>query len=697
MGTNLHQLLEERPVTTLPQVGERLGNLLSKLGIYQVKDLLFHLPYRYEDKTQTTPIAHLKMRETALVFGEIVAVRTYHKPRRSLSIRIADDTGVMFMRLFHYSVHQREAFERGGWIRCFGEAKYVRSYYEMIHPEYKIFPSPQTDVQSIELTPVYRLTEGIRQSMMRRTVKKALDACDREGVPDLLPPQLSHNLGFPTLMEAIRFVHSPPAEVQESKQDFYEQPAMKRLIMEELTSFQVARKQQKALRQSKSAPKMLPKGNLSLRLKDSLHFEPTNSQRIVIHEIISDLKKSIPMQRLVQGDVGSGKTLVAAAAAAWVVDSGYQVAIMAPTELLAEQHLTSFLEWFGPLGVDVHLLKGKLSAKLRRDVNAAIKFGKANIVIGTHALFQKDVEFGNLGLIIVDEQHRFGVGQRFALREKGVLGNSAPHQLIMTATPIPRTLAMTFYAELDVSSITELPPGRTPVTTQICSATMRQRVFDDIERRCKRGEQAYWVCPIIEQSEYLEAAAAMDAEKHLKKALPNRKVGLIHGRMKNAQRDRIMTSFRNGNVDVLVATTIIEVGVDVPNASLMVIESAERLGLAQLHQLRGRVGRGSKKAKCVLMFKGRLSATAKERLFVMCETSDGFEIAETDLKHRGAGELLGTRQTGVQLFHTAELPRDMKLLPAVNEATAVILREYPETVEPLIRRWAVREGRYSAV
>ena len=442
---------------------------------------------------------------------------------------------------------------------------------------------------------------------------------------------------------------------------------------------------------------MKPSGDLSKRLKDSLEFTPTLSQRKVIREILTDLKSTTPTLRLVQGDVGCGKTLVAAAAAAWVVDSGYQVAIMAPTELLAEQHLKTLYGWFAPLDVEVLLLTGRLTARVRRQIRRAMKSGQAKIVVGTHALFQEDVEFKSLGLVVVDEQHRFGVGQRFALREKGVADEQVPHQLVMTATPIPRTLAMAFYADLDVSSITELPPGRVPVKTEVTSSDNRVQAIRRIESLCAAGQQAYWVCPIIDKSEVLDVESAVEAEKFVKQSLTGRRVALIHGRLKSDLREQIMKEFRNGNIDVLVATTVIEVGVDVPNASMMVIESAERLGLAQLHQLRGRVGRGTAQATCLLIYKGPLSEVSRKRLKVMRETTDGFKISEQDLKLRGAGELLGTRQTGAQIFRVAEFSRDRELLDDVVRAAELVLERHPQLVPALIRRWTIREGEYSAV
>ena len=688
---------EEYPVTELQRVGPKLASTLEKLGIFQIKDLLLHVPYRFQDKTRTVPIQSLVNGEFALVVGKITSVQEMTRYRRSLIVQFRDESARMSMRLFHYSYKQKMMLERASWIRCFGEARLSKQGFEMVHPEYLVFDNPPPEPEGDRLTPVYRLTEGISQTVMRNLVKQAFEYCKRRSIPDLLPEQVVERHELVDMEGALEEIHTPRIDQFGLAYRDATQPAMRRLIFEELVSFQIAHRQQKRLRQAADASPMQPQSDLSKRLRDSLKFTPTNSQRQVIREILADLRTATPMLRLVQGDVGSGKTLVAAAAAAWVVDSGHQVAIMAPTELLAEQHTKSFYEWFAPLGIEVLVLTGRLTAKVRKQVERAIKSGQAKIVIGTHALFQEAVKFKQLGLVIVDEQHRFGVGQRFALREKGRADEQVPHQLVMTATPIPRTLAMAFYADLDVSSITELPPGRIPVKTEVMSSDSRDRAIAKIESLCELGQQAYWVCPIIDKSEVLDVESAVEAEKFVKKALPNRRVALIHGRLKSDLRDQVMKQFRSGGIDVLVATTVIEVGVDVPNASLMVIESAERLGLAQLHQLRGRVGRGASQAMCVLVYKGSLSEMARKRLQVMQRTTDGFRIAEKDLELRGAGELLGTRQTGAQMFRIAEFPRDRELLEEVIEVANLILDEHPVLAPPLIRRWTMRDGQYSAV
>ena len=697
MESDSQPSIEEQPVTVLPRVSDKLAASLERIGITQIKDLLLHLPYRYQDRTRSTPIESLTIGQSFIVTGRIVDVRVNLGRRRSLSVRFHDGTGSMSMRLFHFNSGQQQRLEQGSWIRCFGEARLVRNSIEMAHPEYSVYDYAPPEINRDSYTPVYRLTEGIGQALMQSLVKSALDLFLEHDVYDPLPQQILSSNDLLGLKEALMTIHAPMIEEFDLHAQENDQPAVRRLIFEELVSFQIARRKHKAMRQSASAPELRPTGNLSRRLRESLTFEPTESQRSVIYEILDDLKKSTPMLRLVQGDVGCGKTLVAAAAAAWTVDSGFQIAIMAPTELLAEQHLKSFANWFEPLGIQVCLLTGRLPAAERRSVEDAIRYGQAKVVLGTHALFQENVRFNNLGLVIIDEQHRFGVGQRYALRQKGVSDELVPHQMVMTATPIPRTLAMTFYADLDVSSITELPPGRLPIETSIMPSSNRSRVVKMVKQLCEEGQQVYWVCPLIEKSDVLDAQSAEEAEKYVRKALPDQRVGLVHGRLKGDRRELIMKSFRDGEIDVLVATTVIEVGVDVPNASLMVIESADRMGLSQLHQLRGRVGRGASQAQCILLFKSPLPEMSKKRLNVMRETTDGFKIAETDLTLRGAGELLGTRQTGSQLFRIAELPRDMEMINEVNQAAQLIMKEHSNSAQELIRRWAPKEGEYGTV
>ncbi len=695
--TRINQVLqyEEQPVTTLYRVGTALAGKLEKLGISSIKDLLLHLPYRYEDRTKILPIDGVSIGLPALVVGQVIDVKVTFARRRNLITTFDDGSGEMVMRLFHFSVSQQRDLQPGKWLRCYGEVRRGSSGLEMIHPHYSVLSHKPTASDDATLTPIYPLTEGLTQNNLKNIIKTAIDN-SKGKIPELLPQSELNRLHLPDINVAIEFVHAPPVDALHGE-DNRDIPAMRRLIYEELLSNHVARRWMKKRRQDFTAPVMEPAGDLSSRLRKSLKFEPTNSQRSVIREIIQDLRNQSPMLRLVQGDVGSGKTLVAAAAAAWAVDSGYQFVIMAPTELLAEQHLKSFVDWFSPLGIDVLLLTSSLKAKERRLTQTAIETGNANIVVGTHALFQENVKFKKLGLIVVDEQHRFGVDQRFALREKGVVETQVPHQLIMTATPIPRSLAMTYYADLDVSSITEMPPNRIPPMTKLVSAQRRREVIERVRRACRNGAQAYWVCPFIEKSEHYNIEAAVETEKLINSAMPDLRVGLVHGRVKGTQRDRIMNQFRKRQIDVLVATTVIEVGVDVPNATMMVIENSERLGLAQLHQLRGRVGRGASQAQCILMFQGRLGKVAKERLKVMIDTTDGFKIAETDMQIRGAGDILGTRQTGVKMFRIAEFPRDVDMIQDVRETAQLILNRHSNLIRPLIRRWMPNYGNYGDV
>lgn len=689
-------LFENQPVTTLYRVGPNVAQKLEKMGIFVLRDLLFNFPYRYQDRTQVVPLGSLSTGISVVAQGRIDSVQIQYGYRRSMVVKISDDTGSLTIRFFHFTNLQKEKLDQGIWMRCFGEVRRGYRSIEMVHPEYTVWQNQPPETSDDNLTPVYPLTEGIGQGYMRSIIRSALKTA-RGKIREWIPQYEASRLDLSTLDDALIHVHGPPVGELLGSFELHKDAGFQRLIFEELLSHQLARRWMKSRRQMNFAPAMQAGGDLSQRLAESLAFEPTGSQRTVIREIIANMKNSTPMLRMVQGDVGCGKTLVAAAASAWVVDSGYQVAIMAPTELLAEQHLTSFTQWFQPLGIKVALLTSRLPVASQRKARAEIRTDAAKIVVGTHALFQESVEFKSLGLIVIDEQHRFGVGQRHALREKGIDEQQVPHQLIMTATPIPRTLAMTFYADLDVSSIKELPPGRIAIKTSAMSDRRRDQVLDRAKQVCAAGQQVYWVCPLIDKSEILNIEAAVEKEEFMKTELPDLRIGLVHGRIKSSERDKIMEQFRNRQIDILVATTVIEVGVDVPNASLMVIENAERLGLAQLHQLRGRVGRGSDQGSCVLLYREPLSETAKKRLAVLLRTNDGFEIAETDMSLRGAGELLGTRQTGAQLFRIAELPRDMDLIEDINKTADVIMKDYPDHVQPLIQRWLPAEGTYSDV
>ena len=682
------------PVTHLPGVGPRLSERLAKLGIRHTEDLMFHLPSRYQDRTRLVPLGSLRAGQEALVRGRIELSSVAFGRRRALLTRVSDGTGSLTMRQFHFSRRQQEGLRQGHWIQCYGEVRRGPAGLEMIHPEYSVSAQAPVAAGEPTLTPIYPTTEGVSQRLLRDLIGRAMET-GREAVVDWLPRELTAALGMPSLAEALDTVHGPTAgDLAELEAGRH--PAQQRLAFEELLGHHLALRRLRQRRRRLAAPVMQGNGSQWRALRAGLGFELTAAQARVIDEVLADLASATPALRLVQGDVGAGKTVVAAAAALRAVEAGYQVALMAPTELLAEQHLGTFRQWLEPLGIEVGWLSGRLSPARRRDAIDRIA-GGVPVSVGTHALYQEGVDFPRLGLIIVDEQHRFGVDQRLALRAKGASDASVPHQLTMTATPIPRSLAMVFYADLDVSSIDELPPGRTPVETVVVSNARREEVQQRVRAACDAGRQAYWVCPIIEESEALQAQAATDTEAALTAAFPDLAVGLIHGRMKPADKDKVMRRFRDGELQLLVATTVIEVGVDVPAASLMVIENAERLGLSQLHQLRGRVGRGAERAACVLMYQPPLGAPARDRLAIMRRTNDGFEIAAKDLEQRGPGEVLGTRQTGMQRLHVADLARDRGLLPKIERAGRAILAGYPDRVEPLVSRWVREAGDYASV
>jgi ATP-dependent DNA helicase RecG len=688
--------IERRPVTALKGVGPALAKRLGKLGIETVADLLFWLPTRYEDRTHVVPIGSLRPGMRAAVEGSVELAEVVFRGRRSLLVRLADGTGFLTLRFFHFSGAQQEQLVRGARLACFGEVRRGKHGPEIVHPEYRNADAPDTQAVKGALTPIYPVTEGVQQGRLRNLTAQALAAAVDGELPDFLPAEIQRELGLPGLIESLQYLHRPPPDARLLVLEAGKHPAQRRLAFEELLAQQLSlRKLRNEIRRDPAWP-VAARGELAGRLLAGTGFRLTAAQRRVVEEVRRDLAVPHPMLRLVQGDVGSGKTIVAALAAADVVEAGGQVALMAPTELLAEQHTQNFTRWLAPLGLAPLLVTGRLPAKLRREAEAALAGGKQGIAIGTHALFQDEVRFAKLTLVIVDEQHRFGVHQRMRLREKGVQGRY-PHQLIMTATPIPRTLAMTAYADLDVSVIDELPPGRTPVTTVVMPDSRRDEVVQRIQGACLAGRQAYWVCPLIEGSEVLEAQAAEDTAAALVAALPDVAVGIVHGRMPPAAREKTMAKFKAGSIGLLVATTVIEVGVDVPNASLMVIENAERMGLAQLHQLRGRVGRGSEASSCVLLWHAPLSPLAKQRLAVLRGTNDGFEVARRDLELRGPGEFLGTRQTGLMQLKVADLMRDADLLPRVQAAADVMMRAHADNMAPLERRWIGAATRYGKV
>ncbi|HEX7046153.1 MAG TPA: ATP-dependent DNA helicase RecG [Gammaproteobacteria bacterium] len=688
---------EKFPVTNFTGVGGQVAARLDKLGLKTAQDVLFHLPLRYEDRSRVVPIGSLYPGTATSIEGEVDLAEVVFRGRRSLLVRISDGTGSLTLRFFHFNKQQQESFQRGVKMRCFGEARRGKSGLEMVHPEYRVVREDGELPQAENLTPVYPATEGVQQGRLRGLTTQALNQLKqgRLEVVELLPSEAIPGAQFPSLTDALKYVHRPPLDADLAQLAEGRHPAQRRLVLEELLAHHLSLQKLREETKQFGAPVMRGDGERVKEFLAQLPFSLTGAQQRVLDEVFADLEKPQPMMRLVQGDVGSGKTVVAALAAIRAVESGYQAAVMAPTELLAEQHFRNFLEWLEPIGLRVAWLAGKLTAKQKREQLEEIESGNATVIVGTHALFQESVKFHRLGLIVIDEQHRFGVHQRLALRDKGASDGHAPHQLIMTATPIPRTLAMTAYADLDTSVIDELPPGRTPVQTVVLPDSRRADVVMRVNSAIDEGRQVYWVCPLIEESEVMQYEAAENTFAALADALPQRRIGLVHGRMKPVEKENVMQAFKQGRLDLLVATTVIEVGVDVPNASLMVIENAERMGLAQLHQLRGRVGRGSIASSCVLMYKAPLSQLAKQRLAVMRETNDGFVIAQKDLEIRGPGEVLGTKQTGLAQLHIADLVRDADLLPHVQKIAARVMNDFPANVQPLIERWLGDSSRYA--
>ncbi|KDD78600.1 ATP-dependent DNA helicase RecG [Glaesserella parasuis] len=688
------QLLDGVPLTALSGVGAAISEKLSRIGINNVQDLLFHLPLRYEDRTRITPIADVRPENFATVEGFVQLTEVQFGRRPILSTTISDGTSKITLKFFNFNAGMKNSLATGVRVKAFGEIKRGRFMAEIHHPEYQIIRGNQPLELAETLTPIYPTTEGLKQASLRKLTDQALALLERVQVAELLPDEFNPHKY--SLKEALQLLHRPPPSVSSELLDKGEHPAQKRLIFEELLAHNLAMQQVRMGVQQHFAEPLCYQTDLKQRFLATLLFQPTNAQSRVTAEIEQDLAKPFPMMRLVQGDVGSGKTLVAALAALLAIDNGKQVALMAPTEILAEQHAHNFANWLRPFGIEVGWLAGKVKGKARTAQLEAIKNGDVQMIIGTHALFQDQVEFHHLALVIIDEQHRFGVHQRLTLREKGAKGDVYPHQLIMTATPIPRTLAMTVYADLDTSIIDELPPGRTPITTVAISEDRRDEVVRRVYQACKNEKrQAYWVCTLIDESEVLEAQAAAAIAEDLQRALPDLRIGLVHGRMKPQEKQAIMAEFKAADIDLLVATTVIEVGVDVPNASLMIIENSERLGLAQLHQLRGRVGRGATASHCVLMYKAPLGKISTKRLQVLRDSQDGFVIAEKDLEIRGPGEVLGTKQTGMAEFKIANLMRDRKMIPLVQSYAKQLTLKYPDTAKQLIRRWLDEKTVYS--
>lgn len=689
-------LLASIPVTELKGVGAALEQKLNNLGIQNLQDLLFHLPLRYQDRTRIVPMGALRPGDECVVEGEVKLADISKGRRRSLLCRIQDGTGSLTLRFFHFTAAQKNNLKPGTRIRCFGEARTGANGLEIVHPEYKRVDNDDLVPVEENLTPIYPTTEGLHQGRLRALTDQALNYLKEGGLQELVPDQLRQGWQFPSLNDAVAYLHRPPVDVDQHLLLDGMHPAQRRLAFEELLAHHLSLLKLRQKARQKGAPELLGTGQLKQAFLDQLPFPLTGAQQRVGTEIANDLAQAYPMLRLVQGDVGSGKTVVAALAALQTVESGLQAAIMAPTEILAEQHFINFSNWLESLDIKVAWLAGKLKGKQRQAQLEAIRTGEARVVVGTHALFQEEVVFSDLGLVVIDEQHRFGVHQRLSLREKGRNGELAPHQLIMTATPIPRTLTMSAYADLDCSIIDELPPGRTPVNTVVIADSRRDEVIQRVQKACAEKRQVYWVCTLIEESEALQCQAAEVTAEDLKVALPELRIGLVHGRMKPAEKAEIMQQFKSAELDLLVATTVIEVGVDVPNASVMIIENPERLGLAQLHQLRGRVGRGSVESFCVLMYHAPLSNQGRERLTVMRETTDGFKIAEKDLQLRGPGEVLGTRQTGAMQFKMADLQRDSDLLTRVK-MVAGQMQEWPDFADSLVERWLGRGEDYGNV
>ncbi|MEB0041741.1 MULTISPECIES: ATP-dependent DNA helicase RecG [unclassified Pseudomonas] len=688
--------LSKVSVTALKGVGEAMAEKLSKVGLENLQDVLFHLPLRYQDRTRVVPIGQLRPGQDAVIEGVVSGADVVMGKRRSLLVRLGDGSGVLSLRFYHFSNAQKDGMKRGTHLRCFGEARPGASGLEIYHPEYRALTGNEQLAVEQTLTPIYPSTEGLTQQRLRQLCQQSLALLGPKSLPDWLPEELARDYKLAPLDEAIRYLHHPPADADLEELALGHHWAQHRLAFEELLTHQLSQQRLRESLRSQRAPVLPVATRLPAQFLANLGFAPTGAQQRVGKEVAYDLSQPEPMLRLIQGDVGAGKTVVAALAALQALEAGYQVALMAPTEILAEQHYVNFKRWLEPLGIEVAWLAGKLKGKARVAALEQIATGTP-MVVGTHALFQDEVQFKNLALVVIDEQHRFGVQQRLALRKKGVGGLMCPHQLIMTATPIPRTLAMSAYADLDTSILDELPPGRTPVNTVLVVDTRRVEVVERVRAACAEGRQAYWVCTLIEESEELTCQAAETSFQELTSALGELRVGLIHGRMKPAEKAAVMAEFKQGALQLLVATTVIEVGVDVPNASLMIIENPERLGLAQLHQLRGRVGRGTAASHCVLLYHPPLSQIGRQRLGIMRETNDGFIIAEKDLELRGPGEMLGTRQTGLLQFKVADLMRDADLLPAVRDAAQALLERWPNHVSPLLDRWLRHGQQYGQV
>lgn len=678
-------------VQQLQGVGAAAATLLEKLHIFSTDDLLFHLPRDYEDRSTIIPMNQLVVGRSYLLEGEVRSVDFPPGKKKSLAALLQDDFGKVTLRFYHIYKGLTDRIKMGQQLRIFGEVRVGARGLEMYHPEIQVIQQ-HTPLPKTQLTAIYPSTEGLSQPKLREYVRQALQH-HSDALAELLPKKYSN--GY-ELKQALEYIHEPPVDANMQQLNQGSHPAQQRLIFEELVAHQISLLTRRAYIRQIAAPRFDSSKVLAKALLDGLPFQMTNAQKRVSKEILQDLKQNQPMLRLVQGDVGAGKTLVAAVAACHALEADWQVALMAPTEILAEQHYLNFKRWFEPLGIQVAWLSGKQKGKARTQAEQQIKQGHAQLIVGTHALFQDAVEFSKLGLVIIDEQHRFGVDQRLALRNKGA-NQFTPHQLVMTATPIPRTLAMSAYGDLDTSVIDELPPGRTPIQTVTIPLDRREQVLQRIASNCREGKQAYWVCTLVEQSETLDAQAAEATYQEIKERFPDINIGLVHGKMKADEKQAVMQAFKDNQSQLLIATTVIEVGVDVPNASIMVIENAERLGLSQLHQLRGRVGRGATASFCALLYKSPLSQNGQERLSILRESNDGFVIAEKDLEIRGPGELLGTKQTGDMGFRVARLERDDHLLTQAHYVAEQILKDYPQHADGLLKRWLPEAPRYAYV
>jgi len=681
-------------IKKLRGVGPKVSESLKQLGIYNIQDALFHLPYRYEDRTKITPLGDSTYESPVLIEGEIVKSTVIFRGRRMLFTEIYDGTGRLTIRMFHFAMAQHKALKQGLTIRCFGTIKHGSTGKEMIHPQYQVFDESNYVEIDKSLTPVYSATTKLQQGRLRKIISNALDYNQQNNL--LQEKEDLSNKDFQTLFEALKFIHNPPANIDINTLMTGSHPAQRRLIKEELVAHMLCAGILKNELEGRVGPEMPEQSKKENILLNSLGFQLTAAQERTWEEIGSDMRGSSPMRRLLQGDVGSGKTLVGALAALHSASNGWQTAFMCPTEILAEQHHQTLLGWFSSLGIKVGLLTGSTTTVKRKKITSDLYEGEIDILVGTHALFQEDVIFSKLGLTIIDEQHRFGVHQRFSMLEKGGSKSQSPHQLIMTATPIPRTLAMTVYGSLETSIIDELPPGRRPVKTSARPNTMRDKVINRVEEVCLQGKRVYWVCTLIEESEELEAQSAEDLYEEIIKLVPGVTVGLVHGRLKKKEKDSVINKFREGEVQLLVCTTVIEVGVDVPEATLMIIENPERLGLSQLHQLRGRVGRkADSESHCLLLYKDPLTPIAEKRIQTMQETNDGFVIAEKDLELRGAGDIYGIRQSGLMDLKIADPIRDSDLLESAQAEALELAKTDEKFAKVLVDRWIGTKLDYS--